>query len=263
MLLNVIEHTLEPSTLCHTLPIVFLHGLFGRARNFGFVQRRLATTHRTLALDLRNHGESPHGPMSYPIMAQDVYETLKFHMAEPCTLIGHSMGGKTAMMLALLYPQSVKHLIIVDIAPDHGGFSYPDLPQKLETIVFPQKLDLHKANTLLQPVITDNAVRQLMIQNIRLGENPGWLIGLHEILTALPLIVNWPSSLPENACYTGPTLFIRGENSLYIQPQNYSTMRHLFPHYTLESIASAGHWVHADAPQQFLACIKHFLETHN
>ncbi|MBO6090797.1 MAG: alpha/beta hydrolase, partial [Acetobacter sp.] len=135
-------------------------------------------------------------------------------------------------------------------------------PQKLETIVFPQKLDHHKENTLLQPVITDNAVRQLMIQNIRLGENPGWIIGLHEILTALPLIVNWPSSLPENACYTGPTLFIRGENSLYIQPQNYSTMRHLFPHYTLESIASAGHWVHADAPQQFLACIKHFLETH-
>ncbi|MBO6038211.1 MAG: alpha/beta fold hydrolase [Acetobacter sp.] len=260
MLLNVIEQTPEPSALCNDTPLVFLHGLFGRARNFGFVQRRLATTHRTLALDLRNHGESPHGPMSYPIMANDVYETLRHYTTESCTLLGHSMGGKTAMMLALLHPDIVKSLIIVDIAPGRGGFSSLDLPPKLETVVFPPKLDLHEANTLLQSVIPDNAVRQLMIQNIHLGDNPGWSIGLDDILTALPLIMDWPS-IPENTCYTGPTLFIKGENSPYIHPDNYPIMQRLFPNYTLKSIAGAGHWVHADAPKYFLACVERFLAT--
>ena len=261
MLLNVIERTPEPTATTSPLPVALLHGLFGRARNLGFVQRRLAATRRTLAMDLRNHGASPHGPMSYPLMADDVRETLQHHAADPAVLLGHSMGGKTSMMLALRHPQTVKALIVVDIAPGRGGFSSLDLPQGLEKLVFPPALDLHGANDLLRPLIPNDAVRQLMVQNIRLGDNPGWAIGLTDILAAFPALMDWPA-LPEDACYTGPTLFIRGEDSPYVQPHNYPAMQRLFPNHRLESIAGAGHWVHADAPQRFSELVEQFLAQH-
>nr|WP_298795525.1 alpha/beta fold hydrolase [uncultured Acetobacter sp.] len=251
MLLNVIERGPEASSEAKTLPpVVLLHGLFGRARNLGFVQRRLATTRRTLALDLRNHGDSPHGPMSFQIMADDVRETLEHHNALPAMLLGHSMGGKTAMMLALRHPECVHSLLVVDIAPGTGGFNRMDVPTELETLDFPANLDRAGADALLRPLIPSEAIRQMMVQNIRLGENPGWSIGLTDILSALPTIMSWPE-LPPGTVYEGPTQFIRGEISAYIQPHNYPTMRRLFPHYTLETISGAGHWVHVDAPKRF------------
>ncbi|WP_025861547.1 alpha/beta fold hydrolase [Acetobacter papayae] len=261
MLLNVIERGPEPTTAPTLPPVVLLHGLFGRARNLGFVQRRLSATRRTLAMDLRNHGTSPHGPMSYPTMAADVAETMRHHHAMPATVLGHSMGGKTAMMLALTQPESVRSLIVVDIAPGQGGFDSLDLPQGLETLHFPPHLDLHTANDLLRPLIDKDGVRQLMVQNMRLGDNPGWAIGLEDIQAALPTLMAWPS-LPADACYTGPTLFIRGAESRYIQPENEPAMRRLFPNHRLESIAGAGHWVHADAPQRFCELVEAFLAEH-
>ncbi|MFT8367776.1 MAG: alpha/beta fold hydrolase [Acetobacter papayae] len=261
MLLNVIERGPEPPTAPTLPPVVLLHGLFGRARNLGFVQRRLSATRRTLAMDLRNHGASPHGPMSYPTMAADVAETMRHHHAMPATVLGHSMGGKTAMMLALTQPESVRSLIVVDIAPGQGGFDSLDLPQRLETLHFPPHLDLHTANDLLRPLINKDGVRQLMVQNMRLGDNPGWAIGLEDIQAALPTLMAWPS-LPADACYTGPTLFIRGAESRYIQPENEPAMRRLFPNHRLESITGAGHWVHADAPQRFSELVEAFLAEH-
>ncbi|MFT9016658.1 MAG: alpha/beta fold hydrolase [Acetobacter sp.] len=258
MLLNVIERGPETPSTPHMPPVVLLHGVFGRARNLGFVQRRLATTRRTLAMDLRNHGASPHGPLTYPDMAQDVLETMLHHHAAPAVVLGHSMGGKTAMMLALTRPDMVRCLIVADIAPGQGGFSQLGLPAGLEDLDFPAHLDVQGANLLLAPLIADESVRQLMVQNMRLGDNPGWAIGLREIKAGLPNAMGWPT-LPEDACYTGPTLFIRGENSRYIQPENHAAMRRLFPNHRLETIAGAGHWVHADAPQRFSELVESFL----
>ena len=240
------------------LPVVLLHGLFGRARNLGFVQRKLATTRRTLAMDLRNHGNSPHGPMSYPAMAQDVLDTMEHNHAAPAIVLGHSMGGKTAMMLALTHPAAVRALIVVDIAPAQGGFDRLDLPENLDTLQFPAHLDLHGTNDLLRPYIASDAVRQLMAQNIRQGDNPGWAIGLKDILAAMPDIMGWPQLAP-GLRYNGPTLFIRGENSPYISPGNYPAMHALFPNHRLESISGAGHWVHADAPRRFTELVEEFL----
>lgn len=209
MLLNVIERGPDaPSTLP---PVVLLHGLFGRARNLGFVQRKLATTRKTLAMDLRNHGNSPHGPMSYPAMAQDVLETMRHYGVEKALVLGHSMGGKTAMMLSLITPEAVQSLLVVDIAPGQGGFTRMDLPPGLDKLAFPPHLDLRSADELLRPLISNDAVRQLMVQNIRLGDNPGWAIGMHDILQGLPAMMGWPT-LPASAQYSGPTLFIRGRN---------------------------------------------------
>lgn len=258
MLLNVSERGPENPTPAGALPVVLLHGLFGRARNLGFVQRRLAATRRTLAMDLRNHGSSPHGPMSYPAMAQDVLDTMTQHTACPAIVLGHSMGGKTAMMLALTNPAAVRALIVVDIAPAQGGFDRLDLPDNLDRLTFPPHLDLHGTNDLLRPYIASDAVRQLMAQNIRQGDNPGWAIGLTDILAAMPEIMSWPQ-LAANLRYDGPTLFIRGEDSPYISPANYPAMNALFPNHRLESISGAGHWVHADAPRRFTELVEDFL----
>lgn len=261
MLLNVIERGPDaPSTLP---PVVLLHGLFGRARNLGFVQRKLAATRHTLAMDLRNHGNSPHGPMSYPAMAEDVLETMLHYGMQKAMVLGHSMGGKTAMMLSLIHPQAVQSLLVVDIAPGQGGFARMDLPPGLDKLAFPPHLDLRSADELLRPLIANDAVRQLMIQNIRMGDNPGWAIGMHDILAGMPAMMGWPT-LPASAQYSGPTLFIRGETSPYIQPTNYPQMRHLFPHYRLETINGAGHWVHADAPRRFMELVEEFAtQTEN
>nr|WP_230975439.1 alpha/beta fold hydrolase [Acetobacter garciniae] len=257
-MLNVIER--GPQTPPNTPPVVLLHGLLGRARNLGFVQRRLATTRRTLAMDLRNHGASPHGPLTYPAMAGDVLETMRHEHAVPAVILGHSMGGKTAMMLALTQPDTVRALVVADIAPGQGGFSQLGLPPGLADLAFPPHLDVRGANHLLAPLIADEAVRQLMVQNMRLGDNPGWAVGMHEIEAGLSNAMGWPD-LPEGACYTGPTLFIRGEKSRYIQPDNYAAMHRLFPNHTLETIAGAGHWVHVDAPQRFSELVENFLDT--
>lgn len=191
--------------------------MFGRARNLGFVQRRLATTRRTLALDLRNHGESPHGPVTYQAMADDVLETLQHHNALPAMILGHSMGGKTAMMLALTHPTQVHSLVVVDIAPAQGGFTRMDIPAGLENLEFPH-VGPCRGKRAAAPLIPNESVRQLMIQNMRLGDHPGWQIGLHDIMAGLPAIMGWPD-LPENCVYNGPTLFIRGNLSLYPAPQ--------------------------------------------
>lgn len=262
MLLNVIERGPETPDAPHLPPIILLHGLFGRARNLGFVQRRLAATHRTFAMDLRNHGASPHGPMSYEAMADDVRETLAHYTSEPAIVLGHSMGGKTAMILALRHPEQVRALIVADIAPAEGGFTRMDVPPDLANLHFPAELDRKGAETLLRPLIPNEAVRQMMVQNMTLGENPGWAIGLPDIMHSLPAIMDWPT-LPAGTVYNGPTLFLKGELSPYIQPHNFAGMRALFPHYTLETIGSAGHWVHADAPLRFAQLVEDFVSKHS
>lgn len=263
MLLNVIERGPDaPQSTASLPPIVLLHGLFGRARNLGFVQRRLAATYRTFAMDLRNHGDSPHGPMSYEAMADDVQETLAHFVQEPALVLGHSMGGKTAMMLALRHPELVRGLIVADIAPAEGGFTRMDVPPNLENLTFPPELDRKGAEALLRPVVPNEAVRQMMVQNMHLGEKPGWSIGLADIMHSLPEIMEWPA-LPATMVYKGPTLFIKGELSPYIQPKNFDAMRTLFPHYTLETVGGAGHWVHADAPARFAQLVEDFVHKHS
>lgn len=258
MQLHVIERGPDSAAMAQP-PVVFLHGLFGRGRNFGFFQRRIAETRRTLALDLRNHGDSPHGPMDYPTMAADVLETLERHAALPAVLVGHSMGGKTAMMCALTRPEAVTRLLVADIAPGEGGFSQnAHLAAELAALHLPAYLDRAGADALLARVIPEANVRGLMMQNLELGDNPRWIIGLSEIAAAMPAIVGWPH-IAEGVHYDGPVLFVAGQRSNYIQPANYPEMKRLFPHYTLKTIENAGHWVHADQPQAFYDTLTAFI----
>ncbi|NHN87588.1 alpha/beta fold hydrolase [Acetobacter conturbans] len=259
MLLHAIERGPDSPAATDLPPLVFLHGLFGRGRNFGFFQRRLSETRRTVAFDLRNHGDSPHGPMDYPTMAQDVLETLDHLKVSPAIVVGHSMGGKTGMMLALRHPEIVTKLLVADIAPGEGGFSQGhDLAARLAALPLPPHLTRADADALLSSVIREPDVRNLMLQNLDLGENPHWSIGIHEIAAAMPAIVGWPS-ISDGTHYDGPTLFVAGGRSDYIQPVNYPEMKRLFPNYRLTTIEGAGHWVHAEKPNEFFELLTQFI----
>lgn len=241
-------------------PVVLLHGLFGRARNLGYFQRRLSGARRVLAIDLRNHGDSPHGQMDYTSMAFDLLETLADHDAVPATLVGHSMGGKAAMTLALTRPEAVASLLVADIPPattGHGSFA---LGERMLHVAFPSYLNRTGADALLAGIVADADVRNLMLQNLRLGQDPGWTIGLAEIVASMTNIEGWPY-IPEGHRYDGPTLFLAGAHSPYIKPSDYPTMRRLFPRYTLEVIEEAGHWLHVENPARFLELVSRFIEA--
>ncbi len=239
-------------------PVALLHGLFGSAANFGSVQKRLAERHRVIALDLRNHGTSPHAPfMSYPAMAEDVLETLRARNALPCTLVGHSMGGKVAMAAALEAPGAVARLLVADISP----VPYPPLfrayAQAMAAVPMTAELTRIAADRVLAATVELPAVRAFLLQNLRFGLQPAWRIGLDAIANALPLIEGWPE-LDEGA-YLGPALFVSGQRSDYIRPEHRSIIRELFPAARFATLKNAGHWVHADNPEGFISLVEAFM----
>jgi esterase len=239
-------------------PLVLLHGLFGSARNFGTVQRALAAAHRTIALDLRNHGVSPRAAdMRYATMAVDVTETLERLGALPATLLGHSMGGKVAMQVALARPDAVASLIVADIAPVPYAPHYRAIASAMASLPLPPGITRAQLDAALADAVPDPGRRAFLLQNVQPGAQPAWRIGLDEIAAALPDIESW--DVQPDANYRGPTLFIAGAASDYIQPAHRPAIRALFPEARFVTLKNAGHWLHADNPSGFVAVIEAFL----
>ena len=199
----MILHAVEAG---HGEPLVLLHGLFGSARNFATVQREFARQHRSMALDLRNHGASPHdADMRYEVMAADVLQTLDRMSALPATLVGHSMGGKVAMRVALAQPDAVTRLIVADIAPVAYPPHYHDIAEAMAALELSPGMKRAVADAALAAAVPDPAMRPFLLQNLQLGASPGWRMGLHEIATALPEIeimgragrcaLHWPDAV--------------------------------------------------------------------
>ncbi len=253
-------HAIEAGT---GRPVALLHGLFGSARNFGAVQRRLAATHRVIALDLRNHGSSPHDPaMDYPAMAADVLETLAARDARPAVLIGHSMGGKVAMQAALAQPAAVAALLVADIAPVAYPPHFGAIAAALAALPLEPGLTRAAADAALAAVEPDPALRAFLLQNFIPGGGataPHWRIGLAEIIAALGVIGGWAA--PAGARYSGPVLVLAGAQSDYIRPEHRPAFRALFPAARFASLRHAGHWLHADNPEGFLAVVQAFLHA--
>lgn len=238
--------------------LVLLHGLFGMAANLGVVQRRLAATHRVIAFDLRNHGASPHDPaMGYLDMAGDVLESLDALGVEQAALLGHSMGGKVAMRAALLRPDRVTRLIVADIAPVQSDPTFRSIAAAM--LALPPDLTRAAASAALTPAVPDPAVRGFLLQNFRFGPASGWRIGLAEIAANLPAIEGWDA--PAGVQYAGPVLVVRGERSDYILPEHRPLFRALFPAARFVTLKDAGHWLHADAPEAFVAVLDGFLKA--
>ncbi len=240
-------------------PVCLLHGLFGRSQNFGTLARTLAATHRVISLDLRNHGASPHADgMSYPAMAGDVLETLAGLGALPAAVLGHSMGGKVAMMLALTSPDAVERLLVADIAPVAYAHHNADVARAMTNLPLVPGLSRRAADAALSEAVPDPAVRGFLLQNLAWGDVPAWRIGLRHIAAGIGDIEGWPD-LPDGARYDRKVLFVAGGLSDYIMPEHWAGITAHFPRARIVHLAGAGHWLHADQPAIFAALVDGFL----
>ncbi len=242
-------------------PLVILHGLFGAARNWGAIQRRLSARHRVLAMDLRNHGASPRSEtMDYPSMAADVAEAIGAAGAAPAAVLGHSMGGKAAMALALTRPGLVSRLLVADIAPVPYPPRQARIVNAMRAVPLRPGLSRREADAALQAEgVQDPATRAFLLQNLRFeGGAPAWRCGLDEIAAAMAAIEGFPD-LPD-ARYEGPTLFLLGERSDYMQPEHRPRARELFPAARFLTLRGTGHWLHAEKPEEFTAVAESFFQ---
>ena len=252
-LLNRIIHG-NPSAL-PTLLIV--HGLFGSARNWGGIARRMADVRRVLSVDMRNHGDSFRSEThSYPEMAEDLAAVIRDEGA-PVDVVGHSMGGKAAMALALTHPDLVNRLVVADIAPVTYGHSNRHLVHAMQALPIADVTARLEADRRLQPAVPDAGTRAFLLQSLDLKASPPvWRLNLATLDHDMDKITGWPGI---EGRYEGPTLFLAGADSAYIQPDHREVIKRLFPKAVIAKIPGAGHWLHADKPREFEAALRAFL----
>jgi len=240
-------------------PLVVLHGLFGAAQNFGAIQKRLAQSRRVIALDLRNHGGSPHADgMDYATMAEDVAETLAALGALPTAVVGHSMGGKVAMTLALTRPDAVTRLVAADIAPVAHTSTLRPYIAAMQAVPLTPTLTRRDADAALATTIPEPAIRAFLLLSLRFGDDgPVWRLNLPAIAGAMPQIEGFPAF---NEPWDGPVLSLAGGRSDYVAAPGIAAFKTLFPSVRFATIAQAGHWLHAEQPDAFVAAIEAFLD---
>lgn len=243
-------------------PLLILHGLLGSASNWRTIARRLSTHHRVYTLDLRNHGQSPHADtMTYPEMAGDVLDFLDREGMDAATLLGHSMGGKTAMTLALGAPERVRALVVVDIAPSVSRHDHVPVLEAMAGLDLSRVARRADADAMLAARIPDAGMRMFVLQNLASGaEGFAWRINLPAIEASMPALLDFPLG-PDASPYPGPTRFVRGAASDYIEPDDEPVIRTWFPAARIVTVPDAGHWVHADQPEGFLAALDGALEA--
>jgi pimeloyl-ACP methyl ester carboxylesterase len=240
-------------------PMVLLHGLLGSSDNWRTVSKRLGQSYKVYSVDLRNHGQSPHGErMSYPVMADDLREFLERQEISQAHVVGHSLGGKAAMQFAISYPDRVKKLVVVDIAPK----AYPPSQRSILAALGQLELQSFKSfgeiDAALAPAIPEIAVRQFLMKNIARVPNSGfrWRIDIASIAKSYDDLTK--AIIPARR-YDKPACFVRGGRSDYIQDTDLPSIRAIFPRAELATIAGAGHWLHAEAADEFLRVLIAFV----
>lgn len=241
-------------------PLVILHGLFGSGRNWAGIAKKLAAHWRVLTVDLRNHGLSPwDADMNYPVMAEDVLALIEAEGLERPVLLGHSMGGKTAMTAALIDPDAIGALIVADIAPVPYGHSHEPYVAALRAIDLANVKRRGDADVALRDAVAEAGLRGFLLHNLVFeDEGPRWRLNLDAIDRNMEALTDFPDR-PAGAPYTGPSLFVVGADSDYVRPDHHATIRRLFPKASILLIAGAGHWLHAEKPAEFLELVSGFL----
>jgi len=252
LMLNVLKH--GESTDKPTLLIA--HGLYGSARNWGVVAKRLAATRHVWAVDMRNHGSSPwYDTHSYEDMADDLAAVIKAAGA-PCDLLGHSMGGKAAMVLALAQPDLVNRLVVADIAPvsySHSQLQYIDAMKSIDLEAINKRSD---AQERLKAVMDDPMLASFFAQSIDIKENK-WRLNLDVLAVEMTRIMSFPEI---DDTFEGSTLFLSGAQSDYVNRENRDRIKSLFPKAKFMKIPGAGHWLHAEKPHEFEAAVDAWLK---
>lgn len=240
-------------------PLIVLHGLFGTLDNWQTLAKAWAEDYLVYLVDLRNHGRSPHvDGLSYPLMAQDLSEFMEQNWIHKAHVLGHSMGGKVAMELALTYPDLVDKLIVVDIAPRPYAPGHDDVFAALFAIDLQKLESRQEAEAILEKHLDDWGVRQFLLKNLSRTKEGGfeWKMNLPVIYRDYLRILEPPT---ETESFEGPSLFVRGAASRYVKDEDILRIQELFPHSTLSTVPGAGHWVHADQPEVLKNMVINFL----
>lgn len=242
-------------------PLLILHGFLGMSDNWKTIGSQFASDgFQVHMLDLRNHGKSFHSEeFSYDDMAQDIYEYCKANKLDKVQIIGHSMGGKTAMLFATSYPEMVEKLIVADIGPKFYPQHHQIILEGLNAVDFSKKPSRTEVEATLSGFITDFGTRQFLLKSLYWLE-PGQLAFRFNLAVFNKKIEEIGKALLEEAVFDKPTLFIRGGNSNYILDEDFETIKRHFPDFNIETIPNAGHWLHAENPKLFYEMASSFLK---
>ncbi|WP_147111187.1 alpha/beta fold hydrolase [Tateyamaria sp. syn59] len=238
-------------------PLLIVHGLYGSGRNWGVIAKRLADTRRVITVDMRNHGHSfwsdDHG---YADLAGDLAEVIDT-LGGPMDVVGHSMGGKASMMLALSRPDAVQRLVVGDIAPvgySHSQMEFIDAMRAVDLSTITRRSD---AQAQLAAQGIDPALCSFLTQSLDVAERR-WRLNLDALAANMPAILGFPEVTGQ---FEGPTLFLSGGQSDYVRPDHRPTIRALFPAARFVKIPKAGHWLHADDPRAFEGTVRAYLDA--
>ena len=237
--------------------ILMLHGLFGSGDNLNTLAKSLIDEFRVVLVDLRNHGRSPHASsMSLTAMAADIARLQDDLGIASSALLGHSLGGKVAMQLALSDAARVQKLIVADIAPVVYAAHHQTVFAALEAINMNTLQSRQEADAQLAQTLTEPGLRQFLLKGLyRDQQHYRWRFNLPALRSCYEVVLAAPAGEP----FSGPTLFIKGENSDYILPEYAMAMRTMFPNFKCRTIAGAGHWLHGEKPVAFNRVVKDFL----
>jgi pimeloyl-ACP methyl ester carboxylesterase len=241
-------------------PLVVLHGLFGSGKNWQSHTRQFAERFEVITVDLRNHGESFHADeMNYPVMADDVASLLRGLSLDHCNILGHSMGGKVAMTLALNYPVLVSRLVIADIAPVAYFHHYDDLIEPILALPLAALESRAQADQMLRQNIPEDQLRAFLLQNL-VRENGAWRwrVNWRTIQRDMEFLTGF-IDLPAGWMIELPTLFIRGARSDYIGDSEIEVINQHFSDLSIATIEGAGHWLHAEKPEAFAQQLLGFI----
>ncbi|TVR67905.1 MAG: alpha/beta fold hydrolase [Spirochaetaceae bacterium] len=252
-------------------PLVILHGLFGAGDNWQSQARALATgdgdeggsvARTVLVPDLPDHGDSLHtDSFTYPAIAQLLWDVLpRVPASFPVELLGHSMGGKIGMAMALQRPDRVSRLVVVDIAPVRYPSRHREILEGMQAVAEAAPASRSRAEQILAPYVPEKAVRLFLLKSLVPRDDSrdayGWKLNLEGIRRCYDSISDWPFDPATTTAFQGPTLFIRGGRSPYIEESGEEKIRAFFPRAVIRTIQGAGHWVHAEARETFLSVVR-------
>jgi esterase len=243
-------------------PLVILHGFLGMGDNWKSLALIMAEAGFQVHLvDQRNHGRSFHHPeFNYALLTQDLKAYLAHHGLDQFVLLGHSMGGKTAMNFATQYPDYISHLVVADIGPKEYPPHHQAILKALNHLQQSGPTSRKQADQLLSDYISEAGIRQFLLKNLYWAEPERLALRINlEALTQNADQIG--TALPLNALFAGPTLFLKGANSAYILPEDQAGIKRNFPQARIEEIAGAGHWLHAENPQDFLEAFLAFVRA--
>lgn len=250
----------SPTPVTET-PLILVHGLFGDKDNLNGIRRLLNQHYHTINIDLRNHGHSPWDTqMDYPSMQQDLLDLLDDLQLEKVVLIGHSMGGKVIMQLALTHPERVKALTVLDMSPvAYAEAHHTQVFAGLAAVSSTENLQTRQqADLVLSQQVIDPGVRQFLLKSFDAHKPGYWRFNREVLFTHYSSLMGWHN--PQQRTYQGPTLFLRGGQSPYMAEQYFPQIQQQFPNAQGKLLAECGHWLHAEKPQRVASFIMRFLE---